>query len=114
MQLGEDVAEALPALVFEEGGLARSQMPQVGDDVFFCGKAVLAEGTAHQRLQDLLGAATADAEHELECGPIDERVGQMFELRDDLIEAVIPERFVGHATPCNFWEARERMRLSSS
>ena len=101
-RLGENVAQALAAFLFEIGGLARGQMPQVRDDILFCGEAAFAHGAPHQRLEDLLGATPADTEHELERGTIDERIGQVFELFDDLIEAVIPERFVRQATPCNF------------
>ena len=94
MQLVENGAEALPALLFENSGLARCQMPQVSNHVFFCRQAVLAERAANERLEDLLSPPPASAEHELERGTVDERLGKIFELLDDLIEAVVPEGFV--------------------
>ncbi len=81
-------------------------MPQVSNDIFLRGQAVFAERTAYERLQDLLGPAAADTEHELERGPIDERVRQFFELLDGPIEAVIPERFVRHGPPATLLNNR--------
>ena len=65
VQLIEDGVEALPPLLFEMRGIPCSQAPEMGDDILFGSQAVPAEPVVHERLQDLLGTAAADAEHEL-------------------------------------------------
>ena len=68
------------------------------DDILFRGEAIFAERAADQGLQDLLGPAPADAEHEFERGAIDERVRQVFKVLDYLFEPVVPERFIRQGT----------------
>jgi hypothetical protein len=94
--------ESFAALFFEVGGLACGQMPQVGDHIFPHRQTVFAQCPAHERLEDLLGAPPSDAEHGLERGAVDEGMRQMFEQPDDLVEAIVPERFIGQGGPRNF------------
>ena len=69
-------------------------MTQMGEQVLFVGQAVFAEPPPNQRLQDLLSAAAPDAEHELERSPVDEGMRHLLELPNDLVEAIVPERFI--------------------
>jgi hypothetical protein len=101
VQLIEDGVEPVAALLFEICGIACSEAAEMGDDFLLRGEAIFAERAAHERLQDLLSPAPADAEHKLERGAIDERVRQVFELPDDFVEAVVPERFVRQGASCN-------------
>ena len=106
VQLIEKDVEPLTALLFEVRGIACSQVPEMGDNIFFCRQAVLAQCLPHQRLQDLLCPASADAENKFERGAINEGVRQVFELLDDLVEAVVPERFVWQGVPATLLKDR--------
>lgn len=88
--------ETLPPLFFEVGGLAGREVSEVPDDIVPIGEAIFPDGQADQRLQNLLGAPTADAECQFERGAVDPRGGKCLKLPNSGFQPGIPYGFVWH------------------
>lgn len=114
VKLIEKQMQAPPTLLFKRRRISRRQMPQMSEDILFICQAVFTEPPADERLQDLLSAAAPHAEHKLERSPVDEGIRQLFELPNDIVEAIVPERFIGQRSPQTLCTRQSACRLARS
>jgi hypothetical protein len=99
VQFIEYGVQSLSAMPLKGGGIPSSQMPQMRNHILFRGQPVFTDGSSDEWLEDLLSAAPTNAKRELEHCPVDEWVGELFELANDRVQPGIPDWFVGHAEP---------------
>jgi hypothetical protein len=83
MKRGERLGELLATALFVDGRFAGGELLEVLDEALAVGDAVAADLVGDAGLEDLLGAAAADAEELLQGGAVDPRVGKAFELVED-------------------------------
>ena len=96
VELGEDFGNFAPAPAFVVGIVAIGEATEVGDESIPCGQSVGPYPVGDARGHDLLSPAAADAEQELDGGPIDERTRQELQLANDQVNFAVPGWFCGH------------------
>lgn len=79
--------------------LAFGQAAQVGDQTVAVGEPAAADVVGDTRRHDLLGAAAAHTQEELDCGTVDEGAGKGLEFPDDAVDFAVPGWFCGHGSP---------------
>src|SRR5450755_1622782 len=88
--------QPIAPLAFIGGRIARGELAEVGDNVFFQRQTVLADGVPYEGLEDLLGASAPDAEDGLKCSAVDPGGGNGPHLGFGFVEPVVPGGFVRH------------------
>jgi hypothetical protein len=96
VERGESFRELPSPLPFIDGGLPRCELLEAGDELVPVGDAAGADLAGNSGLEQLLGAAAADAEQSFERRAVDPRVGQGMERGDHGWQAAEPEGFIGH------------------
>lgn len=93
----EDCGHPAPALHLIMTLAALSQPAEMMDQLIPVGKSICADVIGNAGSHDLLSAAAADSQKQLDRGTVDERAGKRAELPDNLIEVTVPGWFGGHS-----------------
>lgn len=96
VKLGQDPGDFALALDLIEAVVAVGEPAQAGDQEGAVGEAAGADAVGDGGGHDLLSAAAADAQEELDGGAIDEGAGKDLQLPDDLVDFAVPGGFGGH------------------
>jgi hypothetical protein len=102
VQLGEDGGDLSSALLLIAAVVAGGEAAEVGDEGGAIGQTAGADVVGNAGSHDLLSAAGADAEEELDSGAVDEGAGERLQLQDDVVDSAEPGGFGGHKvnSPC--------------
>ena len=95
-QLPDQAGDFASPLDFVEGVLAGGDLLEAADKGIPVGQAAGSDTAGDAGGHDLLGAAAADAEQELESRAIDVGVGMVAQTLYDGWQLTVPDRFLGH------------------